>query len=92
MSNIFGTEHDAEHETYLGGDHYTFTFDNGYGASVIRNRISYGRDEGRWELAVLHGDSITYDTPLTNDVIGHLSEADVAETLRAIEALPKVDA
>lgn len=92
MSNIFGTEHEATHNSLLGGDQYRFSFDNGYGASVVRHGMSYGRENGLWELAVLKGERITYTTPLTDDVIGNLSEVEVAETLKAIEALPKVGA
>lgn len=93
MSNIFGTEHEATHHDVLGGDQYKFTFGNGYGASVVRHPGSYGNTQGKWELAVLDSNNrITYDTPLTDDVLGFLSESDVAETLRLIEALPKAGA
>lgn len=92
MSNIFGTEHAATHHSLNGGDQYKFEFANGYGASVIQSGMSYGSDQGLWELAVLKGDSITYDTPLTDDVLGYLSESDVADTLNAIELLPKAGA
>lgn len=99
MTNIFGTEHAAEHikqTGYPAGDQYKFQFANGYGASVIRNSMSYGGSSGLWELAVLKkaGDRwpLTYDTPITDDVLGHLSEAEVAETLKAVEALPQAGA
>jgi hypothetical protein len=32
--------------------------------------------------------SLTYDTPITDDVIGHLSQLEVDELLNRIEALP----
>jgi hypothetical protein len=97
MTNIFGTEHEAKYTrntTFPVGDQYEFAFANGYGASVIRNEMSYGNQNGQglWELAVLEGTSLTYDTPITDDVLGHLTEADVAATLKAIEALPKAGA
>jgi hypothetical protein len=92
MTNIFGTEHTATHGSHMGGDQYTFSFENGYGASVIRNSMSYGHEDGKWELAVLQGEAITYDTPLTDDVIGWLDEAEVGEKLTEIEALPKAGA
>ena len=62
-------------------------FDNGYGVSVIRHRRSYGGDEGYYELAVLEDDSITYNTPITSDVVGWLSEDDVTEVGRRVERL-----
>lgn len=67
-------------------------FENGYGASVIRSPFSYGGSDGLYELAVLAGDEkrsqLTYDTPITDDVLGHLTPAAVTEILGWIEALP----
>lgn len=62
------------------------TFDNGYGASVIDD--GYGASEGLLEVAVLHGRSIVYDTPVTSDVIGWLTEAEARKVLDQIAALP----
>lgn len=64
-------------------------FDNGYSASVIKGPYTYGGDEGLYELAVLHGGSIVYDTPVTNDVEGYLTPEKVTELLQQIEALPR---
>jgi len=77
----------------FGGTQKLYSFPNGYGASVIRNSMSYGGKEGLWELAVLKGTDvsvapITYDTPITEDVMGWLSDEEVEETLTAISALP----
>ncbi len=71
-----------------------YYFDNGYGASVIRTALSYGGDEGKWEVAVLKktpgkGWPLCYDTPITSDVIGWLSEEGVDALLVEIEKLPK---
>ena len=62
-------------------------FPNGYGASVVRGPFTYGGPAGLYEIAVLKGKHICYDTPVTSDVLGHLSESDVEEVLRQIEAL-----
>ena len=64
-----------------------FSFDNGYGASVIRHKGSYGFEKGLWELAVLAGSELTYDTEITNDVIGHLTEEKVDKLLERISKL-----
>ncbi|GAI77634.1 unnamed protein product, partial [marine sediment metagenome] len=53
---------------------------------------SYGVNEDLWELAVLKGNekdgwSLTYDTPITDDVIGYLSENEVGNYLERIEYL-----
>lgn len=72
----------------LGNERYVFQFENGYGAIVIRNHLSYGGPEGFYELAVLKDGKINYinKTPITND-IGWLDKNDVADTLKQIEEL-----
>ena len=63
-------------------------FPNGYGASIVQGQYTYGGSEGLYELAVFGKDGdITYDTPITNDVLGHLSEQDVEKTLLDIKNL-----
>jgi hypothetical protein len=82
---------DLVFETHsLGGKKARISFDNGYGASVICNSMSYGGPEGLYELAVLnHNGHIIYDTPITNDVLGWLSPNQVSETMLKIQSLPK---
>lgn len=80
----------------FGGFQVRWKFDNGYGASVIRNTMSYGYESGLYELAVLKvlGDDmyIAYDTPITDDVLGRLTAERVAELLDEIAALAEVAA
>jgi len=64
-----------------------YDFKNGYGASVIRKPYSYGGSEGLWELAVTHNGAITYDTPITGDVIGWLTQSEVIAHLLKIKEL-----
>lgn len=56
-------------------------FDNGYGISIIKNEASYGHEDGLWEIAVLKGTAskyeVCYDTGITSDVEGWLTEEDV---------------
>lgn len=63
-------------------------FENGYGASVVMGPYTYGGKEGLYELDVLdsNGD-LTYETPITDDVIGYLNEDDVTEVLKQIQEL-----
>ncbi len=68
-----------------------YRFSNGYGASVIKGPGSYGNERGLWELAVLKGRKICYDTPIADDVIGYLTEADVDALLEKIEQLAAVE-
>ena len=49
---------------------------------------SYGFEKGLWELAVLDANGeITYDTPITNDVIGHLDDTMAGIILERIKKL-----
>ena len=53
---------------------------------------SYTDNEKEFELAVLKFDEkgenqIAYDTPITNDVIGHLEEKEVEKILQKIKKL-----
>ncbi len=91
MTHPFPFEHPAvQHRPLCGGDQYRFHFANGLGASVVRFPGSYGSDQGLWELAVTdHPGRLIYTTPITDDVLGYLTEQDVAETLDAICRLPE---
>ena len=64
-------------------------FDNGYGASVIIGPYTYGGEDGLYELAVILGSDgkLTYDTPVTDDVEGYLTEDDVTKLLEQIQNL-----
>lgn len=63
-------------------------FENSYGASVVIGEFTYGGKSGLYELAVLNskGD-LTYDTPITSDVLGYLSQEDVTDVLINIQKL-----
>jgi len=79
----------VEHPSHIGGVQARITFDNGYGASVVKTPYSYGGDKGLYELAVLGIDGhLTYATPITNDVIGYLRDIDVTDVMEKIQQLP----
>ena len=74
------------HPNHLGGVQAVITFDNGYGASVVRHEYSYGGKDGLYELAVLDSNGeLTYATPVTNDVIGYLRPEDVTDAMLVIQ-------
>ena len=63
-------------------------FDNGYGVSVVSHSYSYGGRDGLYEVAVLDSDdNLTYDTPVTNDVMGYLTEEDVTDVMKQVQNL-----
>lgn len=71
-------------------------FNNGYGASIIQGGIAYTSNDEEYELAVLRGNKddwkLCYTTPITDDVIGHLTKNDITRYLNKIECLEKVNA
>jgi hypothetical protein len=63
-------------------------FPNGYGASIVKGEHTYGGKDGLYELAVFgKNGEITYDTPITDDVLGYLSEQEVEKALLEIKNL-----
>jgi hypothetical protein len=63
-------------------------FENGFGASIIRSSFSYGGNKGLYEIAVLDTDGeLTYDTDVTDNVIGHLTPEQITKIMEQIQAL-----
>ena len=76
----------------LNGVQAIVKFENNYGASVARHMGTYGGKQGLYELAVIKFNEndewgIVYDTGITPDVLGFLSENDVTNHLIQIEQL-----
>jgi hypothetical protein len=84
----YKTFEDIDFQPHWGGIIGKIMFENGYGASVIRTTHSYGGHIGLYELAVLDNDGkLTYDTPITGDVLGFLSPKEVTNYLIQIQDL-----
>ena len=76
-----------------------YFFSNGYGISVINIigtdgvHFSYTKNKEQYEIAVLEGvknnSKITYDTIITDDVIGYLEIEGVYKIMEEIEKLKK---
>ena len=75
------------------GVQYMFKFPNRYGASVIKHTWSYGYEGDLWELGVIRFGTddnvwgLVYDTEITDDVIGFLTDDDVRDLLKRIKEL-----
>ena len=73
---------------FMVGKKARMHFENGYGVSVVSHSYSYGGRDGLYEVAVLDSDdNLTYDTPVTNDVIGYLTEEDVTDVMKQVQEL-----
>jgi len=74
-----------------GGVQHLAFFPNGYGVSIVKHDFSYGNKDGLWEMAVIKGNEdewkLTYETPVTDDVLGYLSENEVNEYVDQVIAL-----
>ena len=80
------------------GLHARMEFENGYGVSVIRFKLPSiaGMDLGygsytsgsTWEVAVMRRGKICYDTPITDDVLGHQTSKDVTKIMVRVQKLP----
>jgi hypothetical protein len=66
-------------------------FPNGYGVSVVRFPGSYGFQDDLYEVAILQGTpdkyELCYDTPITEDVLGHQDETDINNILNEVQTL-----
>ena len=76
--------------TLIGRKQCIVQFPNGYGASIVQGEHTYGGKDGLYEIAVFGKDGhISYSTPITDDVLGYLSEEEVEKTLIDIKNLDK---
>jgi len=80
------------------GLHGLCFFKNGYGVSVVRFKSpisktysSYTSNENEWEVAILYGNEndwqITYNTHITDDVLGNLTEGEVDWVMIQVQEL-----
>ncbi len=75
------------HPMGMGGSQAEHEFPNGYGVSVITGSMFYTSDDAPYEIAIIKYGDICYDTPITDDVLGYQTEADVDDVLRQVEEL-----
>lgn len=75
------------HPVFSDGVQITYEFPNGYSVSVIQNNYSYGGSSGLWEMAVLLDGDFFQLYGWQDDVLGHLTDAEVDETLVQVSEL-----
>jgi hypothetical protein len=72
----------------VNGRHGVVQFTNGWGASIVTGEWSYSAPGKPWEIAVIDADGeIRYDSGLTFDVFGFLTDDEATKVLADIEAL-----
>jgi len=81
----------AKSGLYADAKQAVMNFENGYGISVLVGSCFYTSKSGRYECAVLFNGKICYDTPITDDVIGHCTIGDITRIMKQIQELPKED-
>ena len=73
---------------FMKGVKCRMMFENGFGVSVVSHTYSYGGKDGLFEIAVLDEDGcLTYNTPVTNDVVGYLNPDEVTEIMEQVQNL-----
>jgi len=76
------------HTSHSDGIMSRIIFDNGYGANVVCSAYTYGGADGLYELAIIDKDGqVTYETPITSDVMGYLNKDDVTKLMEQIQLL-----
>lgn len=75
----------------LDGIQKLYRFDNGFGASVIKHKFSYGGKQGFWELGIISWEGDSYELTIlvedTGDVKGWLDESEVDILLDRIDKI-----
>ena len=77
------------HLTFPDATQAIFEFPNGYSISVITGKCAYTTESRPYEAAIFLNGGLCYDTPITDDVLGHQTADDISEIMALIEALPK---
>jgi hypothetical protein len=73
---------------FMKGVKCRMMFENGFGVSVVSHTYSYGGKDGLFEIAVLDEDGcLTYNTPVTNDVVGYLNPDEVTDIMEQVQNL-----
>lgn len=55
--------------------------------SVIKVDGSYGYQQGLYEVAVFYDGNITYNTHITDDVLGSQTEEDITRVMKDVQEL-----
>lgn len=92
ITRIVESAVEATPRSLNGGFQWRVLYPNGYGFSAVKHEFSYGHECDLWELAVLCKTEngawkLSYDTPITDDVLGWLSEEELVAAAEEIRSL-----
>jgi len=66
---------------WLDAKHASLNFGNGYGVSVVFGDMFYSNGIDTYELAILRDGKLCYDTYITDDVMGYLTEGEITNVM-----------
>lgn len=84
------------HPNGMGGFQARMDFPNGFGVSVVCGQFFYCSPKNNlpdasmyrtYEVAIMEGGSLTYDTPITDDVIGYVPAEEVSKIMGLVQNL-----
>ncbi|PCI28945.1 hypothetical protein COB55_03140 [Candidatus Wolfebacteria bacterium] len=79
-------------ESEVGMARVRIIFNNGYVASLISGQRVFSDSISPYEIAIMDkNEKLVYDTPITDDVLGYLTENQVLDYLEEISNLPERD-
>lgn len=76
-------------ERYSNCKYSRLIFKNGYGVSILFGKPFYSNGLDSYELAVIHNGSLTYNTNITDDVLGYISKEKVTEAMLKVQMLKR---
>lgn len=77
-----------KHPSFMLQDIARCCFPNGYGLSVVNGDGAYCTKD-TYEVAVLHDGELTYDTPLTDDVMSCVTPERITELIGIVKGWNK---
>lgn len=87
MSKVANTLPLSMRRRYTNLKQATLEFENGYGVSVVFGEAFYSNGVNTYEVGILKGGHLCYDTWITDDVMGYLTEDEVTSTMAKVQEL-----
>jgi hypothetical protein len=72
------------------GQHAVLEFDNGYGVSVLLGDMFYSNGVNTYELGVLANGYLSYETPITDDVLGRVTEEEITKIMKELQSYESI--